>query len=111
IKGENTNTKEKHSRLAYESLGVKTKNTEEFEKENIVVRAIRVEENNKIRESVSFPNFIIKELIEEEWENSNIYHYFSEVKFLFIIYRKKESNYYLSESKFWNMPKEDIDTK
>jgi len=111
LKGENTNTKDKYSRLAYEILGVKTKNAEEFEKANIVVRAIRVEENNKIRESVSFPNFIIKELIEEEWENSNIYHYFSEVKFLFIIYRKKESNYYLSESKFWNMPKEDIDTK
>lgn len=105
----NINSKDKYSRLAYEILGVKTKNAEEFEKANIVVRAIRVEENNKIKESVSFPTFIIKELIKENWEDSEIFRFFSEVKFLFIIYRKKGENYYLAKSKFWNMPVEDID--
>lgn len=103
-------SKNKHSRLAYEMLGVRTKNAEEFDKANIIVRSIRVEENNKIKESISFPNFIIKELVKEDWEDSEIYHFFSEVKFLFIIYRKRDANYYLSESKFWNMPVEDIDT-
>lgn len=108
--GEKVNSKDKYSRLAYKILGVRTKKAEEFEKANIVVRSIRVEENNKIIESMSFPNFVIKELIKEDWEESEIYHFFSETKFLFIIYKKKGANYYLSESKFWNMPVEDIDT-
>ena len=103
--------KARYSRLALELLGVRTDNAEEFEKANIEVRAIRVEENNKIRESMSFPTFNIMELIEENWEESEIYTYFSEKKFLFVVYRKKQGRYYLEGAKFWNMPVGDIDGK
>lgn len=107
----NLNSKNKYSRLAFEILGVKTKNAEEFEKANIEVKAIRIEENNTIRESMSFPNFKIMELIKQSWDESDIYNYFSATKFLFVIYRKKEGCYYLEESKFWNMPVSDIEGK
>lgn len=59
---------------------------------------------------MSFPTFKIKELIKETWEESEINQFFREVKFLFIIYRRKGKNYYLSESKFWNMPLEEIES-
>lgn len=108
--GEKITSKDKYSRLAYEILGVKTKNAEEFEKANIIVRSIRLEENNKIKESMSFPTFKIKELVKEDWEESKINQFFREVKFLFIIYKKEGKNYYLSQSKFWNMPLEEIDS-
>src|SRR5699024_9059047 len=110
FEGEDISSKDKYSRLAYKILGVKTKNAEEFEKANIIVRSIRLEENNKIIESMSFPTFKIKELIKETWEESEINKFFREVKFVFIIYRRKGKNYYLSESKFWNMPLEEIES-
>ncbi len=106
---ENPKGKNKYSRLAFEILGVKTKNAEEFEKSNILVRSLRVEESNKIVESMSFLYFKIMDLIYKQWEDSDIYQYFNETKFLFVIYKKKDDNYYLIGSKFWNMPMSDID--
>lgn len=108
---DNPRGKNIHSRLAFEILGVKTKNAEEFEKANIIVKSIRIEERNKIKESISFPYFKIMDLIYQEWDDSDIYQYFSETKFLFIIYREKNSDYYLDGAKFWNMPMTDIDGK
>lgn len=109
FEGGNINSKNKYSRLALEILGVKTKNAEEFEKANIEVKAVRIESNNKIRESISFPAFKIMELINESWEESDINNYFTETKFLFVIYKKKQNNYYLKGAKFWNMPVDDIE--
>ena len=109
FEGRNINSKNKYSRLALEILGVKTKNAEEFEKANIEVKAVRIESNNKIRESISFPAFRIMELINESWEESDVYNYFTETKFLFVIYKKKGNNYYLKGAKFWNMPIDDIE--
>ena len=40
---------------------------EEFEKANIVVKTIRIGKNNKIKESMSFPTFKFKELVQEEF--------------------------------------------
>lgn len=107
----NANPKDKHkySRLAFEILGVRTKNAEEFEKANIIVKSLRIEERNKIIESISFPYFRIMDLIKQDWEDSDIYQYFNETKFLFIIFRGKGSDYYLEGAKFWNMPISDID--
>lgn len=103
--------KNKYSRLSYEILGVKTKNAEEFEKANIVLKAIRIEENGRMIESMSFPTFKIKELIQEEWESSCVYQYFSETKFLFVVYKKQKGHYRLNGATFWNMPFSDIEGK
>lgn len=103
--------KDKYSRLAFEILGVKTKNAEEFEKANIIVKSIRINERNKIRESISFPYFNIKDLITQKWQESDIYNYFNETKFLFVIYKEVGNKYYLDGAKFWNMPMKDIDGK
>lgn len=110
FENKNINMKNRYSRLALEILGVKTKNAEEFEKANIVVKAIRVESDISIRESMSFPVFKIMDLINQSWEKSDIYKYFNRTKFLFVVYIKKDDNYYLKGAKFWNMPISDIES-
>lgn len=71
--------------LAYRMLGIKGNHAEEFEKANIVVKTIRIGKNNTIKESMSFPTFEFKELIEEEWETSTFGTYLSETRF-FLLY-------------------------
>lgn len=95
--------------LTYRMLGIKGNHAEEFVKSNIVVKTIRIEENGKMKESMSFPPFRFMDLVEEEWEDSELYNYFSETKFLFVIFKRKGEHYQLHKAKFWNMPTSDLD--
>lgn len=92
-------------------LDVKSENAEEFEKANIKIKTIRVEKNNKTRESMSFPAIKIKDFVKEEFENSQILNYFSETKFLFVVFKENEfKEYELAGAKFWNMPIDELET-
>lgn len=104
------NNKAQWSDLAYRMLGIKGNHAEEFVKANIVVKTIRVEENNHIKESMSLPAFKFKELVQETWEESDTFEYFSTTKFLFVVFRKKGDCYYLEKSMFWNVPYDVLDT-
>lgn len=96
--------------LAYRILGIKGNHAEEFEKANIVVKTIRISKRNKIKESMSFPTFKFKELIEEEWEESIFATYLSETKFLFVIYKFDENDELrLKGCQFWNIPYSDLE--
>lgn len=98
--------------LAYRMLGIKGNHAEEFEKANIVVKAIRIEKNNKIKESMSFPAFKFKELVNEEWENSTFGNYLRETRFLFVIYKyDKEDVLRLMGGQFWNIPYTDLEVE
>ena len=74
--------------LTYRMLGIKSNQADEFIKANIAVKTIRLGENEAIRESMSFPPFKFKELVSKEWEDSDLYKYFSETSLLFIIFKK-----------------------
>ena len=92
-------------------LGVKSENAEEFEKANIEIKTIRVEKNNRTKESMSFPAIKIKKFVNENFENSEIYNFFSEKKFLFVVFKKNETDeYQLTGAKFWNMPIDELET-
>lgn len=112
LEGVYKNSYSDYSRIAYAILGVRTKHAEEFEKANIVVKAIRLDGEKgkeKIVESMSFPAFTIKKIVEEEWDDSEVREYFEETKFLFVIYQQKQEEYYLAGAFFWNMPISEID--
>lgn len=94
--------------LAYRMLGIKGNHADEFVKAGISVRTIRIEENDYIRESISFKPFLFKEFVEEQWEESFIYNYFNETKFFFVIFKKDNDTYKLLGSQFWNMPYYDL---
>jgi DNA mismatch repair protein MutH len=85
-------------------LGIEQdKMIEEFEKADIQVKTIRVEENNKIKQSVSFPAFSFEQIYNESWENSDLKN-LTEKKFLFLFFKNNGTNYVFDKIKFWNMP-------
>lgn len=104
-----TKSKNRYSRIVLKILGVNTNNAEEFEKANIVVKTIRVQKNNNVKESISFPTFNILELLNETWEESGLRNTLAETKFLFIIFKETDKGYILSNSKFWNIDENILD--
>lgn len=108
----NINSKAKHSNilLINRMLGVKTLRAEEFEKANIKIKTIRVQKNGKPKESMSFPKIIIKDFVKEEFEHSEVYRYFYETRFLFVVFEESSfGDFILKGAKFWNMPIQDLE--
>lgn len=96
--------------LAYRILGIKGNHAEEFEKANVVVKTIRIAENNKIKENMSFPTFKFKELAKEEWEDSTFGNYLRETRFLFVVYKfNQQGELRLKGCQFWNIPYDDLE--
>lgn len=96
--------------LAYRILGIKGNHAEEFEKANVVVKTIRIGKNNKIKESMSFPTFRFKELIQEDWKDSTFGNYLRETRFFFVVYKFDQDDVLrLCGCQFWNIPYEDLE--
>lgn len=96
--------------IAYKILGISGNNAEEFVKANIVTKTIRIENNDRIKESMSFPTFKFNELIHEKWEDSTFGNYLRETRFFFVVYKYNEKKeLVLQGSQFWNMPNKDLD--
>lgn len=104
-----TGNKSQWTTLVYRMLGIKSNRAEEFLKAGISVRVIRIEENGRIKESLSFAPFEFKELTKEEWEASEFRRYLDETRFFFVAFRKIKDSYRLTGSTFWGMPATDID--
>jgi DNA mismatch repair protein MutH len=109
--GLNLNKKAKSyfASLSKKILGVDIKSEiEEFAKADIIIKSVRLNENELPKESISFPTFKFEEIINEEWDDSS----FKDVlehKFLFVFYKFKEKKLILEKVKFWNMPFSDIE--
>lgn len=87
-------------------LGVKGRlsATEEFVKANIVPKTIRINKNGSIKESMSFPTFKFTEIINENWEDSELREMFNTTKFMFAVFKEYDGEYHFENIKFWNMP-------
>ncbi len=84
--------------------------TEEFLKANITVKTIRVMKNNTIKESMSFPTFKFKELVQESWEESTLRDTLDSTKFFFVLFQENADGiYYFKGAKFWSMPISDLE--
>lgn len=95
-------------------FGIKGKvsNTNEFSKANIITKTIRINKNNRMIESMSFPAFKFTEIVNHEWEESDLYAYFSTTKFMFAVFKQKDDDeYYFEKVVFWNMPLSILDTE
>ena len=106
----NTNSKQINKILVNRMLGVNTDNSEEFQKANIKIKTIRVQKDNTIKESMSFPKFSICDFVNQEFENSYEYEFFESTRFLFVVFKENEyGKYVLTGSKFWNMPIDELE--
>ncbi len=109
--GLNIKSKDVIERIFANMLEIKGKvnETDEFLKANITCKTIRVNENNTITESMSFPSFKYDEIIYEDWETSTLRNIFSENKYLFVIFKEKNNVFYFEGIKLWNMPTSILD--
>lgn len=104
----NTTAKSFYANLTKAILGIELdKEIEEFEKAEIIVKTVRLKENNLPKEDISFPNFKYEEIINEEWDDSN-FKDILEHKFLFVFFQFEDEQLVLRKVKFWNMPYSDI---
>lgn len=110
--GIDVTAKSVNSILLGKMLGIKgsINKTAEFMQAGIITKTIVVEYNGKIVEHMSFPNFnFVKLSNEQEWEESEIYNYFSATKFLFVIFQHNKNNELIFKGiKFWSMPTDDL---
>lgn len=104
----NQNSKSYFANLTKAILGIgTTKRIEEFEKADIIVKTIRLKENNLPKEDISFPTFKYEELIKAKWEESDFKNIL-ESKFFFVFYQFENDKLTLKKVKFWNMSQTDI---
>ena len=94
-------------------LGVESDNVEELEKANITLKVITLESTGNLKESISFPAFDYKDLINQVWydeddETMADFHLQLETKkFLFVIFQNSK-DILLKKIMFWNFPMKDI---
>jgi DNA mismatch repair protein MutH len=104
----NTTAKSFYANLTKVILGIELdKEVEEFEKAEIIVKTVRLKENDLPKEDISFPNFKYEEIVNQEWDDSD-FKDILEHKFLFVFYQFENEELVLRRVKFWNMPYADI---
>ena len=110
--GIESTAKNLNNMLISRMFNVKSKlaETEEFQKAKIIPKTIRIEENGRIKESISFPYFKFTELINQDWETSDLKEELETTKYMFFIFKKEKGEYVFKGIKLWNMPELDIET-
>ncbi len=99
-----------YANLTKRILGVAEANRiAEFEKADITVRTIRLRPSGMPKEAVSFPAFKYLDLVEQDWDDSDLREALSR-RFFFVIYQLDASGRArLARTQFWTMPVEDIE--
>ena len=107
-----TKAKNVNSMLISRMFNVKGKlsETEEFQKAKIIPKTIRIEENGRIKESISFPYFKYTEIVNQDWETSDLREELETTKYMFFIFKMENGEYIFKGIKLWNMPEVDIET-
>ena len=87
------------------------KETDEFRKAKIIPKTIRVEKNGNIKESMSFPAFDFREVLNTDFEDSAFREELETTKYMFFIFKKETEEYVFKGIKLWNMPETIIESK
>lgn len=84
---------------------------EEFKNANIAVKTIVVNRNNSPEQCMSFPSFSFLDILEQEWEDSDVYCQMAVSRFLFVVFERENTTEIpiLKKVFFWNMPANDIE--
>ncbi|KXT77663.1 Sau3AI family type II restriction endonuclease [Streptococcus sp. DD13] len=109
----NPKAKGKNSTLIRKILGLTgdLDKTKEFQKANMNLRVIRVDENNLPKEDSPFKTYNFQELIDvEEWEESHPYLEIYNKRFLFVVFKEvAPKEFVLDNIKFWGFPDRQLD--
>jgi DNA mismatch repair protein MutH len=82
----------------------------EFEKADIQVKTMRLKPNGSPKEDISFPAFSYLDLVEQDWDSSDLKSVLSK-RFFFVIYQLDRDDVpTLVGTRFWTMPSKDVET-
>ena len=100
------------NRLVSRMFGVKNINkAEEIIKGDYEVKAVRIEGNGKMNESISFPYFDFTDIVENTFEDSNFYCTLIQKTFIFFIFEYKNDGYYFKNIFFYKIPEEIVENE
>ena len=82
----------------------------ELVKADITLKSVRIENNDKPKQSISSPAFeFIKDIYETDWLESE-WRQIVKKRYLFVFFKKQnKGSYVLEKFKIWNMPQKDIE--
>lgn len=72
VNGLKINGKDAFSRIGLSLLGIKSNADAYLMKTHTVVKSIRINKKRQIKEKISFPTFEIADVINQEWEESEV---------------------------------------
>lgn len=106
----NKRAKQSNYTVVCRMLGINSNKIAEFEKANTAVRTIRLDQNGKPKESMPLRDIKLKQFVQEDFYDSNLYQYFNETRFLLVVFQEnKHHKYTLIGFKFYNMPLSDLE--
>lgn len=86
--------------------------SDEFLKAGLMMKTIRVQANDTIKEAMAFENIDYQEVYDNEnWFDSRLYEIFSN-RFLFVVFKEQtqgQGDYVLDNVFFWTMPQQDLE--
>ena len=85
------------------------KEISELVKADITLKAVRIESNEKPKQSISSPAFkFVEDIYESDWQQSD-WRQTVKKRYLFVFFKTNNDGIYILEKfKIWNMPKKDI---
>lgn len=97
--------------------GKNSRKIEELEKANMELKVVTLEPSGKLKESLSFPAFDYKDLVNQKWDDgitgeiADFHELLESKKFLFVVFQKIKGSkeIVLKKVMFWNFPMEDLD--
>jgi len=105
----NLRAKNKNYAFAKAILGISKAKIEEFEKAEIELKTIKLENTGILKESMSFAQIKYKEIVNENWEDSYWYNKLTK-RFFFVIFQKDNKDIArLKKVIFWTMPMRDLE--
>ena len=109
VNGLKINGKDAFSRIGLSLLGIKSNADAYLMKTHTVVKSIRINKKRQIKEKISFPTFEIADVINQEWEESEVFRYLSEQRFLLQIFVEEEKGYVYAGHLFLKFTPEQLD--
>lgn len=107
-----TNTKDICFKIAQKMLGLqgKASSTQEMADAGIKLKTVRLSKNGTPHESMSFPAFDFIELLNKNWEESDIREEFVDWKLMLFVFKDDENGVCRFERiVFWNIPNNVVD--
>jgi DNA mismatch repair protein MutH len=100
-------SKNKTAILCRRILGIKGRKIEEFDKADIQMKTVTLNQAGTPTEDMSFKQINFIDILSEDWENS-YWHEALTKKFFFVVFEEFENQDYLKKVLFWTMPHQDL---